>query len=110
MDVFIKLHAPYENLVSVLEAMWYAREHPFNSRNGRKLLAKWLVSVVERWWETSRRAGEPFGSAENALGLSDLLRVVVESGDFSAQGSTALDAEWADRLRVIRVRADEIVR
>lgn len=111
IDVFAKLHAPFENLVSVLEAMWYAREQPFNSRNGRKLLAKWLVCVVEKWWEESRRSGEPFGSAENALGLSDLLRVIVESGDFTAgAGSAAEDAEWAERLRVIRVRADEIVR
>lgn len=107
VDVFARLHAPFENLVAVLEAMWYAREQPFNSRNGRKLLAKWLVCVVERWEAESRRAGEPFGSAENALGLSDLLRVVVESGDF---GGVAGDAEWAERLRGVRVRADEVAR
>ncbi|KAL1598868.1 hypothetical protein SLS60_008011 [Paraconiothyrium brasiliense] len=110
IDIFVKLHAPFENLVSVLEAMWYARDHPFNSRNGRKLLAKWLVCVVEKWWENSRRSGEPFGSTENALGLSDLLRVVMESGDFVAAGSGADDAQWVERLRVIREKADEIVR
>ena len=110
IDVFIKLNAPLENLISVLEAMWYARDQPFNSRAGRKLLAKWLVVVVEKWHTLTRRDEEPFGGAENTLGLSDLLRVVAESGDFAAVGNAADDAAWAERLRLIREKVEEALR
>ncbi|KAJ4291851.1 hypothetical protein N0V90_009747 [Kalmusia sp. IMI 367209] len=107
IDIFVKLNAPYENLVSTLESMWYGRETPFNTRSGRKLLIKWLVCVVEKWWDVSRRSGEPFGGPDNALGLVELLRVLVDSGDLAGQPD---DAVWAERLRVVRERADGALR
>lgn len=110
IDIFIKLKAPLENLVSVLEAMWYARDPPFGSRAGRKLLAKWLITVVEKWHTITQRDEEPFGGSENTLGLSDLLRVVAESGDFVAAGNAADDAAWAERLRQIREKVEEALR
>lgn len=110
IDIFFRLNAPIENLVSVIEALWYAREAPFASRGGRKLLAKWLVVVVDKWHAATRRSDEPYGGTENALGLSDVLRVVAESGDFGAVGATAEDREWADKLRVVRGKVEEALR
>jgi nuclear pore complex protein Nup155 len=110
IDIFFRLGAPIENLVSVVEAMWYAKDVPFNSRHGRKLLAKWLVVIVEKWWAATRREEEPFGGTENALGLADVLRVVAESGDFGGAGASGEDREWGDRLRVVRGRVEEVLR
>ena len=110
IEIFFRLNAPIENLVSILEAMWYARDAPYNSRAGRKLLAKWLVTVVEKWYAATQRSDEPFGSPENALGLSDVLRVVAESGDFAAAGATPEDAIWAEKLRAVRVVVEEVAR
>jgi len=108
IDVFIKLNAPFEILVSTLEALWYAQEHPFGGRN-RRLLVKWLVHSVEQWHAASKRqGGYPFGGNENAVALSDLLRVVLSANDIGRE--TTQDQDWNERGRLIKEKVDEAAR
>ncbi|KAF2714183.1 nucleoporin-domain-containing protein [Pleomassaria siparia CBS 279.74] len=103
IDVFVRLNAPFESLVSTLEALWYAQEHPFGGRN-RKMLVKWLIYTVEKWHEGSRRSGQQFGGAENAIALSDLLRTIVGASDI---GTASLeDREWNERGREVRAKVE----
>lgn len=104
IDVLVRLNAPFESLVATLESLWYAQEHPFAGRN-RKLLVKWLVYAVEQWDVVSRRTGAHFGGVENAIGLSDLLRVVLGSEILGRE-----DREWADRARNVKATVDEAAR
>ncbi|KAF2264081.1 nucleoporin-domain-containing protein [Lojkania enalia] len=106
VDVLVKLGAPFEMMVSTLEQLWYAQEHPFGGRN-RRLLVKWLVYVVEQWYEFSRRSGRPFGTEENAIGLGDLLRVVLGANEL---GNTQDDRVWAERGREMADVVAEAVR
>jgi nuclear pore complex protein Nup155 len=106
IDVFLKLNAPFEHLVATLESLWYAQEAPFTGRN-RKLLVKWVIFLVEQWAVTSRRQGALFGGAENAIGLSDLLRVVLGS---DVLGRDVDDQTWIQRAREINATVDEAAR
>ncbi len=106
IDVFLKLNAPFEYLVATLEALWYAQEHPFTGRN-RKLLVKWIIYLVEQWGTTSRRTGAVFGSAENAIGLADLLRVVLGS---DVLGRDVDDQMWIQRAREVSANVEEAAR
>lgn len=107
IDVFVKLGAPFESLVSTLEALWYAQEHPFGGRS-RKLLVKWMIYTVEQWRDVSRRQGQAYGSIENAIGLADLLRIVVGANDIGRE--TAEDQEWNERGRMVREHVDAAAR
>ncbi|KAF2789034.1 nucleoporin-domain-containing protein [Melanomma pulvis-pyrius CBS 109.77] len=107
IDIFVKLNAPFESLISTLEALWYAQEHPFGGRN-RKLLVKWLIYSVERWHIASKRTGQVFGGADNAVALADLLRIIVGANDIGRD--TAEDQEWNERGRQVRERVEEIAR
>jgi nuclear pore complex protein Nup155 len=106
IDVFIRLNAPFESLVATLEALWYAQEHPFVGRN-RKLLVKWIIYTVEQWAAVSRRTGAPFGGPENAIGLADLLRVVLGSDTL---GRDVDDQAWILRVRDVTATVDEAAR
>jgi nuclear pore complex protein Nup155 len=106
IDVFLKLNAPFEHLVATLEALWYAQEPPFTGRN-RRLIVKRTIYLVEQWGTASRRAGAFFGGAENAIGLSDLLRVVLGS---DVLGSEAEDQMWIQRARDLAATVDEAAR
>jgi|TARA_R110002003_G_scaffold64_8_gene6021 nuclear pore complex protein Nup155 len=106
IDVFLKLNAPFEYLVATLEALWYAQEAPFTGRN-RKLLVKWIIYLVEQWGITSRRTGALFGGAENAIGLADLMRVVLGS---DVLGRDADDQTWIQRARDAAATVDEAAR
>ncbi|KAF2035093.1 nucleoporin-domain-containing protein [Setomelanomma holmii] len=106
IDVFLKLNAPFEYLVATLEALWYAQEPPFNGRN-RKLLVKWIIYLVEQWGITSRRTGPLFGGAENAIGLADLMRVVLGS---DVLGRDIEDQTWVQRARDVAATVDEAAR
>jgi len=105
IDIFITLEAPYETLVATLESIWYAQEVPFNTNYGRKLLAKWMIYIVEQWYESTKRNGVPFNGTENAIGLADCLRVVLSSGEL-----TGTERDWVERGRVIRMRVEEVAR
>jgi nuclear pore complex protein Nup155 len=106
IDVFLKLNAPFEYLVATLEALWYAQEPPFTGRN-RKLLVKWIIYMVEQWGATSRRTGALFSGAENAIGLADLLRVVLGS---DVLGRDIDDQTWIQRARDVAAMVDEAAR
>jgi nuclear pore complex protein Nup155 len=106
IDVFLRLNAPLEYLVATLEALWYAQEHPFTGRN-RKLLVKWIIYLVEQWGLLSRRTGALFGGAENAIGLADLMRVVVGS---DVLGRDPDDQTWIQRARDVAATVDEAAR
>jgi len=103
IDIFVKLNAPFEGLVSTFEALWYAQEYPFSGRN-RKQLVKWLIHTCEKWAEISRRQGPPFGGEANAVGLSDLLRIVVGGNDLGRE--TLEDKQWTEKGREIREKVD----
>lgn len=106
IDVFLKLNAPFEILVATLEALWYAQEQPFTGRN-RKLLVKWLIYLIEQWEASSRRTGAVFGGAENAIGLSELLRIVLGS---DVLGRDIDDQNWISRARDIASHVEEAAR
>ncbi|KAL5119140.1 hypothetical protein ACEQ8H_002847 [Pleosporales sp. CAS-2024a] len=106
IDVFLHLHAPFEYLVATLEALWYAQEHPFTGRN-RKVLVKWIIYLIEQWSLASRRSGALFGDAENAIGLADLLRVVLGS---DVLGQDIGDQTWIQRAREVAATVDEAAR
>jgi nuclear pore complex protein Nup155 len=106
IEVFTKLNSPFEYLVATLEALWYAQEPPFTGRN-RKLLVKWIIFLVEEWAASSRRSGALFGGPENAIGLADLLRVVLGS---DVLGREVDDQAWIQRAREIAATVDEAAR
>ncbi|KAF2844582.1 non-repetitive nucleoporin-like protein [Plenodomus tracheiphilus IPT5] len=106
IDVFLKLNAPFESLISTLEALWYAQEAPFSGRN-RKLLVKWIIYTIEQWAQTSRRTGTLFGGAENAIGLAELLRIVLGS---EVLGRDMDDQTWIQRARDVSAVVEEAAR
>lgn len=106
IDVFLRLNAPFEYLVATLEAMWYAQEPPFTGRN-RKLLVKWIIYLIEQWATVSRRTGALFGGSENAIGLADLLRVVLGSDVLERIPE---DQAWAQRARDVSATVEESAR
>jgi nuclear pore complex protein Nup155 len=106
IDVFIKLQAPFESLVATLEALWYAQEQPFTGRN-RKLLVKWIIFLVEQWGQTSRRTGTLFGGPENAIGLAEVMRIILSS---DVLGRDMDDQTWIQRARDVSAVLEEAAR
>ena len=104
--VFVKLQAPYESLVATLEALWYAQEQPFAGRN-RKLLVKWIVYLIEKWATASRRTGTLFGGPENAIGLAEVMRIILGS---DVLGRDMDDQSWIQRARDISAVLEEAAR
>jgi len=55
IDVFIKINAPFENLVATLEALWYAQEQPLQDAT-----ASYSSSGSSTWWSSGvKSADEP---------------------------------------------------
>ncbi|RMZ73349.1 non-repetitive nucleoporin [Pyrenophora seminiperda CCB06] len=106
IDVFIKINAPFENLVATLEALWYAQEQPFAGRN-RKLLVKWIIYLVEEWSKISRRTGTLFGGPENAIGLAEVMRIILGS---DVLGRDMDDQSWIQRAREVSATVEEAAR
>lgn len=106
IDVFLKLNAPFESLVATLEALWYAQEPPFTGRN-RKLLVKWIIYLVEQWAAVSRRTGALFGGPENAIGLAEVMRIILGS---DVLGRDLEDQSWVQRARDINAVVEEAAR
>jgi nuclear pore complex protein Nup155 len=107
IDVFIRLNAPFESQVATLEALWYAQEQPFTGKNNRKLLVKWIIYLIEQWSASSRRTGALFGGPENAIGLADLLRVVLGSDVLERNAD---DQAWTQRARDVAATVEEAAR
>ncbi|KAI4673715.1 uncharacterized protein J4E88_008772 [Alternaria novae-zelandiae] len=106
IDVFLKLNAPFESLVATLEALWYAQEQPFAGRN-RKLLVKWIIYLVEQWGAVSRRSGALFGGPENAIGLAEVMRIILSS---DVLGRDMDDQAWIQRARDLSAVLEEAAR
>jgi len=106
IDVFLKLNAPFESLVATLEALWYAQEQPFAGRN-RKLLVKWIIYLVEQWGAVSRRTGALFGGPENAIGLAEVMRIILSS---DVLGRDMDDQAWIQRARDLSAVLEEAAR
>jgi nuclear pore complex protein Nup155 len=106
IEVFIKLNAPFESLVATLEALWYAQEQPFAGRN-RKLLVKWIIYLVEKWGQESRRTGTPFGGPENAIGLAEVMRIILSS---DVLGRDIDDQTWIQKARDVSAVLEEAAR
>jgi nuclear pore complex protein Nup155 len=106
IDVFLKLNAPFESLVATLEALWYAQEPPFAGRN-RKLLVKWIIYLVEQWATVSRRTGALFGGPENAIGLAEVMRIILGS---DVLGRDMDDQSWIQRARDVSAIVEEAAR
>jgi len=106
IDVFLKINAPFESLVATLEALWYAQEQPFAGRN-RKLLVKWIIYLVEQWSQVSRRTGTLFGGPENAIGLAEVMRIILGS---DVLGRDMDDQSWIQRAREVSATVEEAAR
>lgn len=106
IDVFLKLNAPFESMVATLEALWYGQEQPFVGRN-RKMLVKWIVYLTEQWAASSRRTGAVFGGPENAIGLAEVMRMVLGS---DVLGRDMEDQSWIQRGREISATLEEAAR
>lgn len=73
IDLFLDLEVPPETLYSVLEAMFYNDEAPFEGAN-KRFIAKDLLYVIERWYHDSIRVGGTvFGSDAMAIRISEIL-------------------------------------
>jgi nuclear pore complex protein Nup155 len=107
IDVFLKLNAPFESMVATLEALWYGQEPPFAGRNNRKMLVKWVIYLVEQWAASSRRSGALFGGPENAIGLAEVMRMILSS---DVLGRDMDDQSWIQRGREISATLEEAAR
>ncbi|EKG15569.1 Nucleoporin [Macrophomina phaseolina MS6] len=102
VDVFLDLGVAYDQLVSVLESIFYNNEAPFVGRS-RRTIANHLVHVVEVWFnESTRGGGYAFGGVENAAMVQELLRVVEESG--------VLERDWMGVAVDLRARIAMVLR
>ena len=101
MDTFIDLQVPFESLVSALEEMFYNDEAPFQGRN-RRLVANDLVYTIGQWYKASNRGAEVvFGGEDNAENISQLLRVLLQSG---------LDQQRAEQCQALRMMIEHTLR
>jgi len=99
--LFLDLSVPHETLMSILEAMFYNDEVPFRGRN-RKYIVPDLLNIVQRWMtESAQTGGRMFGSEENTVAVSELLRDVSEQG-----ASAGLSEDVVEEMRVLRARVD----
>lgn len=101
-DVFLDLGVPHEQLVAVLESIWYNNEAPFTAR-ARRWPAQDLIRVCEAWFdESSRGGGYAFGGVENAAAIIELLSQL--------QAASLLDQEFLERTIDLRGRIEVVLR
>ncbi|KAI1946329.1 hypothetical protein LOZ12_002658 [Ophidiomyces ophidiicola] len=80
IDLFLDLHVAHETLYTILEAIFYNDEVPFQGRN-RMFIAYDLNYVISRWYQDSVRVGGGvFGSDALATRVSELLLLIQQSG------------------------------
>jgi len=104
LDIFLDLSVSHEVLVSILEAMYYNNETPFEGRNRRPVAVN-MLHVIQRWYsDSAQSAGRAFGSEENAAAVSELLKEVVEGG------GSGLGEEELEACRTVRVRIEQGLR
>ena len=102
VDTLYDISVPPENLIPVLENIFYTQEEPFKGQRGRNIVGALLVHVAQRWFDDSSRAGGmAFGGEDNAVAVSETLRNVLEQ--------RVLDGETTERARVLRGKIDQVL-
>jgi nuclear pore complex protein Nup155 len=80
MDLFIEIGFPFETLLSVLEAMFYNDETPFEGRN-RRIIGNNMVHVIRMWYlHCSRNNQRIFGGDESATTILQTLTMLTQNG------------------------------
>lgn len=98
MDLFIEIGVPFETLVSVLEAMFYNNEAPFEGKN-RRVIAKDMLYAIQNWYQQCARSNQHlFGGEDNAATISQTLLMLTQNGLENAEVREAQDL----RLKIER--------
>ncbi|KAL9600322.1 MAG: hypothetical protein Q9219_003272 [cf. Caloplaca sp. 3 TL-2023] len=101
LDVFIDLQVPFEAIYAVLEGMFYNDEAPFQGRN-RRLIGNDIVYIARLWFQDSiRGSGFAFGGEDNAIAVSGMLQMVMQSG---------LDERRLEECQNLRMRIENMLR
>jgi len=102
VDLFVEVQTPYEILLTALENIFYGNEPPFNGQN-RRSVAKAIVYVCQKWFDTSLRSGGiEFGGEENAVAVAETLQAVVAAG--------VLDQRGLEGARVLLGKVEQALR
>lgn len=102
IDVFLNLEVPHDKLYTVLEAMFYSNEAPFQGGN-RKYIAHDLLYLIQGWYhDTVRMGGIVFGSDSMAARISEVLLLMQQSG--------CMTPEMVQLAQELRVRIDDVIR
>jgi nuclear pore complex protein Nup155 len=118
LDIFTNLDIPYETILHILETCLYSDERPWAPEKNRKLVIKNIIMAAERWITSSAsmavgiegEAALPLGGLENALGLSECLRGVVEESEQQTWLRGPPMAEWRERLADVREKVEYLIR
>lgn len=101
IDLFLDLQVAHETLYTVLEAMFYNDEVPFQGPN-RMFIAEDLIYLISRWYqETVRVGGGVFGSDALAARVSELLLLIQQCGG---------DRQIMEACRELRTRIEQALR
>lgn len=101
LDIFIDLQVPFETIYATLESMFYNDEPPFHGRN-RRLIGNDIVYIAKMWFQDSiRGSGSPFGGEDNAIAVSQMLHMVMQSG---------LDERRLEECQNLRMRIEVMLR
>ncbi|TKX18355.1 putative nucleoporin NUP170 [Elsinoe australis] len=86
VDLFVELEAPFEVLLSVLEAMWHAGEVPFQGKQ-RGSLAGEIVRLCDAWARESEKRGERrvFGGEEGLMAVEELVGLVGRASETESE-------------------------
>jgi nuclear pore complex protein Nup155 len=100
IDLFLDLEVPHEAIYSVLEAMFYNDEIPFQGAN-RRHIAKDVIYLIERWFhDTVRMGGIVFGSDAIAARVSEMLLLLQQTG---------MSSELVQLAQELRLKIDDII-
>ncbi|KAL9015240.1 MAG: hypothetical protein Q9173_000126 [Seirophora scorigena] len=101
LDIFIDLQVPFETMYGTLENMFYNDEAPFQGRQ-RRLIANDIVYIAKMWFQDSMRgSGSPFGGEDNAIAVSQMLHMMMQSG---------LDERRLEECQNLRMRVENLLR
>ena len=101
LDIFIDLQVPFETIYAVVENMFYNDEPPFQGRN-RRVIGHDIIYIARLWFQDSiRGSGSPFGGEDNAIAVSQMLQMVMQSG---------LDERRLEECQNLRMRIENMLR
>lgn len=98
-ELFIEVGFTYENILSILQDMWYQNIAPFTDRR-RRILSEHILYIIEQWYEECMRAnGRLFGSDDIAKSIVELLDA------FASSNLSASDMEMCEEIKRRIMRA-----